>query len=44
MHFIKDPVLKGSTKPDFEALVVLLMLAEVYNEVISAQLYLIRAQ
>ena len=43
-HYVNDPVLRGSAIPDFEALVVLFRMVEVYSEVINAHLHVIRAQ
>ena len=42
-HYVNDPVLRGSAIPDFEALVVLFRMVEVYSEVINAHLHVIRA-
>ena len=44
VHYVNDPVLRGSAIPDFEALVVLFRMVEVYSEVINAHLHVIRAQ
>ena len=43
-HYVIDPVLGGSAKPDFETLFVLFGMVEVYSEVINAHLHVIRAQ
>ena len=42
-HYVNDPILRGSAIPDFEALVVLFRMVEVYSEVINAHLHVIRA-
>ena len=44
LHYVIDPVLGGSAKPDFETLFVLFGMVEVYSEVINAHLHVIRAQ
>ena len=44
MHYVNDPVLRGAAIQDFEALVVLFRMVEVYSEVINANLHVIRAQ
>ena len=44
VHYVIDPVLGGSAKPDFETLFVLFGMVEVYSEVINAHLHVIRAQ
>ena len=44
VHYVIDPVLGGSAKPDFETLFVLFGMVEVDSEVINAHLHVIRAQ